>query len=122
MELIETPLPGVFRIRNFTATDPRGTFVKPFNADAFRDSGLQSVFTESYYSVSHQHVIRGMHFQLPPHAHEKIVYVTQGQILDVIVDLRRQSPAYRQYVTLELNELGDSVYIPKGCAHGFLSR
>ncbi|MBC8156279.1 MAG: dTDP-4-dehydrorhamnose 3,5-epimerase family protein, partial [Bacteroidetes bacterium] len=47
---------------------------------------------------------------------------TQGQILDVIVDLRRQSPAYRQYVTLELNELGDSVYIPKGCAHGFLSR
>lgn len=62
-----------------------------------------------------------MHFQAPPQDHEKLVYVTSGEILDVILDLRKQSAGYGRFITLRLSEYGSSVFIPKGCAHGFLA-
>jgi dTDP-4-dehydrorhamnose 3,5-epimerase len=116
-----TALAGVLLLENFVSHDKRGTFVKTFHANSFGADNLAIDFRESYYSVSHKDVIRGMHFQRPPHEHDKLVYVTQGRILDVIVDLRPDSPSYLQHVAIQLNEHASSVYIPRGCAHGFLT-
>src|SRR4051812_18610739 len=90
---------GVYLLHNFLAEDERGTFVKTFNESAFKKNDLQTNFRESYYSTSKKNVIRGMHFQLPPDEHEKLVYVTNGSILDVILDIRKGSPTYGEYIT-----------------------
>ena len=108
-------------MENFSARDERGLFVKTFHADWLSSEGISLSFRESYYSQSHKQVIRGMHFQAPPHDHEKLVYVTSGEILDVILDLRTAEPTYGQCFTIRLSEFGSSVLIPKGCAHGFLT-
>ena len=79
-------------------------------------------FREQYYSRSRANVLRGMHFQLPPYDHDKLVYCVAGRALDVILDLRRDSETYGQVVSLQLDELkGNGAYVPRGCAHGFLS-
>lgn len=118
-----TPLPliGAFRMHNFSASDQRGSFTKTFHRPTFEALGLGCDFRECYYSLSRQHVIRGMHFQTPPHDHYKLVYVTVGHILDVILDLRKESSTYGQAAALELRANGDSVYLPAGLAHGFLT-
>jgi len=116
-----TALPGVWLLANFVSDDRRGTFVKTFHAEAFAQQGLAVDFRESYYSVSHRDVVRGMHFQRPPHDHDKLVYVTQGEIVDVVVDLRPDSPTFRQHVALPLAAHRHAVYVPRGCAHGFLT-
>jgi dTDP-4-dehydrorhamnose 3,5-epimerase len=116
-----TALPGVLLLTNFVSNDKRGVFVKTFHAPQFQQQELATDFRESYYSISHRDVIRGMHFQLPPHEHDKLVYVTQGEILDVIIDLRRGSATFGQHVALRLVEHTQAVYIPRGCAHGFLT-
>lgn len=121
MQVESTSLPGVLLLNNFVNVDKRGTFVKTFHAGVFRAHELATDFQESYYSISHRDVIRGMHLQLPPHEHDKLVYVTQGSIIDVVVDLRPTSPAYRKHVALEISEHHRAVYIPRGCAHGFLT-
>ena len=121
MKANKTSLEGVLVLDNFVSEDKRGTFVKTFHAEAFQESGLAVEFRESYYSVSHRNVIRGMHFQRPPHAHDKLVYVTQGQIIDVVVDLRPSSPSYKQYVAVPLSEHQHAIFLPQGCAHGFLT-
>ena len=120
-KLLETPLPGVWQVENFSASDERGLFVKTFHSDWLASAGISVSFRESYYSQSHKQVIRGMHFQAPPHDHEKLVYVTSGEILDVILDLRSHEKTYGKFITLPLKEYGSSVLIPKGCAHGFLT-
>lgn len=121
MKAKPTALAGVMLLENFVSQDKRGIFVKTFHASSFQESSLTVDFQESYYSVSHKDVVRGMHFQLPPHEHDKLVYVTQGKILDVIVDLRVASPSYQQHVAIPLDEHTTAVYIPRGCAHGFLT-
>lgn len=122
IEIDETDLPGAFLIRSFVAEDSRGVFCKTFHEQAFRDYGLATKFPESYYSVSDREVIRGMHFQLPPQAHNKLVFVPKGRILDVVLDLRRDLPTYGKTFSVELSEKNRlSIYIPKGCAHGFKS-
>jgi dTDP-4-dehydrorhamnose 3,5-epimerase len=121
MEIRELNISGVFEIKNFISKDKRGVFVKTFNEEKFTSLGFNVKFTESYYSQSQQDVIRGMHFQLPPNDHEKLIYVSEGVILDVILDLRKFSDTYGKFVFVELQQFGSSVFIPKGCAHGFLS-
>lgn len=121
MTIKSLTIDGVFLLQNFIAKDERGYFVKTFHAKDFFQNDLETEFRESYYSLSTKGVIRGMHFQLPPFDHNKLVYVTSGEILDVVVDLRKKSPTYGQYVTAKLCEGSDSIYIPKGCAHGFLT-
>jgi len=116
-----TGLKDVFVIDNFHSEDTRGTFVKTYNSDKLEEAGFGGTFKESYYSRSHRNVIRGMHFQIPPHDHEKLVYVTEGVIMDVVLDLRRNSNTYGRSISLKLTEFGRSVFIPKGCAHGFLT-
>jgi dTDP-4-dehydrorhamnose 3,5-epimerase len=117
----ETKLPGVFLVDNFNAVDNRGVFVKTFHQQDFASHGLDKPFRESYYSKSVKNVVRGMHFQLPPFDHEKLVYVTEGEIVDVVLDLRTESPTFKQFVSLRLKAFGSSIFIPKGCAHGFLT-
>ncbi len=102
------------------STDARGTFVKAFHESTLKENGINFTLRESYFSFSKKDVIRGMHFQLPPYHHSKIVFCPQGVILDVIVDLRKDSPTFRQFFTQELSgENHKAFYIPEGFAHGF---
>lgn len=102
--------------------DNRGSFVKTFHETTLAEQGIQFDLKESYFSVSEKDVIRGMHFQTPPHQHAKIVFCPQGAILDVIVDLRLGSPSYGQHYAQELSaENSKAYYIPEGFAHGFKS-
>lgn len=122
VKLLDTPIDGlkIFEPRLFE--DVRGRFIKTFSDGFFRENGLNIEIRESYYSVSHRNVIRGMHFQTPPYDHIKLVYVPRGSIRDVVLDIRKNSPTYGHCYTLELSEEnGRILVIPKGLAHGFKS-
>ncbi|MBL7005153.1 MAG: dTDP-4-dehydrorhamnose 3,5-epimerase [Gammaproteobacteria bacterium] len=122
MNFIKTKLDGLFEIENGKFKDQRGSFVKTFNKDVFSENGLECNFKESFYSVSKKNVLRGMHFQLPPHDHAKLVYVVDGDILDVALDIRRESPTYGDFFSTRLSsENAKSLYVAKGFAHGFLT-
>jgi dTDP-4-dehydrorhamnose 3,5-epimerase len=113
-------LPGCFEIEPLASADERGRFVKPFHAPTFAAHGLASDFAEAFYTVSRCGALRGMHFQLPPHAHAKLVYCVSGTILDVLLDLRVGSPTFGQHRVFELNgERPLALYLPPGVAHGF---
>ena len=100
--------------------DKRGLFVKTLHADAFSNLGLERNFAEEYYTFSLPRVLRGLHFQVPPYDHLKIVYCAQGEVMDAVVDLRRGSPTYGKHEIFRLSpEKGNMVYIPSGFAHGF---
>lgn len=116
----ETNIKGVYEIDLFSQQDHRGTFVKTYHVPTLQKLNLQTKFDESFYSINNKGVIRGMHFQLPPFDHEKIVYCTSGKLLDVIVDLRKNSKTFGKYVEIELSGSNfKAVYLPKGVAHGF---
>lgn len=116
----ETKIPGVYIIELFRAGDDRGKFVKTFHKESLEEHGLDGDFRESFYSVSQKGVIRGMHFQLPPHDHQKLVYCNRGRLNDVLLDIRRGSPAYGESVSIELSGNNHrAVYVPRGIAHGF---
>lgn len=122
MEIIETPFKGLMILRTPVFEDRRGCFQKLFNADFFRENGLDCDFRELYYSVNGKDVIRGMHFQEPPFDLTKLVYVSVGRILDVVVDIRKDSETFGQCFSVALDDRkGEFLYIPKGFAHGFLS-
>ncbi|SMD34352.1 dTDP-4-dehydrorhamnose 3,5-epimerase [Reichenbachiella faecimaris] len=122
MNLIEAKIPGLFLVENNLLRDNRGTFLKTFQKSVFEKAHSDLNFSESYYSVSQKDVIRGMHFQIPPEDHHKLIYVPKGKILDVVLDLRKQSDTFGQFESFELSsENAKAVLIPKGCAHGFRS-
>ena len=118
-----TSLSGIYLINLFYADDERGRFVKSFHQETFQKAvGVNFEIKECFYTHSHKNVLRGMHFQVPPHDHHKLVNVVEGQILDVVVDLRPQSSTFLQCKSYELGAGKPSaVFIPKGFAHGFLS-
>lgn len=100
--------------------DERGLFVKTFHQSTLEKSGIHFPLAESYFSFSKKGVIRGMHFQTPPHAHAKIVFCPVGAIRDVVLDLRKDSPTFGRHFSQELSaENHHALYIPPGCAHGF---
>jgi len=114
------PLAGAYLLTLPSSQDNRGSFVKTFHNTSLQAAGIDFALKESYFSLSKKDVIRGMHFQLPPHHHSKIVFCPQGAILDVIVDLRKNSPTYRQHFAHELSAGNHKAYfIPEGFAHGF---
>lgn len=122
MKIIDTEIDGlkIFEPRIFE--DARGKFVKTFTNDFFKENNLGIDIKETYYSISNKDVIRGMHFQTPPYDHLKLVYVPSGKIIDVVLDIRKDSPTYGKYFSLELSsENGKILIIPKGLAHGFKS-
>ena len=121
MEIKPTELNGVYVIQPGIIKDVRGYFVKIFNEQEYMKHELDFDLKEHYYTASKYGVVRGMHFQIPPHDHNKIVYILYGNITDAVLDLRKESATFQQHISLELNETNrNAVYIPKGCAHGFL--
>lgn len=122
MRKIETPFDGLFILETNNFQDERGGFQKLFNYDFFVEHGLAADFKEFYYSVNKKDVRRGMHFQIPPCDHVKLVYVSFGRVLDVVVDIRKRSKTYGKSFSIELDDQkAQYLYIPKGFAHGFLS-
>lgn len=122
MNIVETGFSGLYVLETKIFQDQRGGFQKLFNYDFFHENGLDTDFKEFYYSVNKMNVLRGMHFQTPPYDHTKVVYVSQGRIKDVVVDLRKEQSTYGKCFSIELdNNKGHYLYIPKGFAHGFLS-
>lgn len=122
MQFNELSLPGVYQFTPFRHSDTRGEFVKTFHKSFASANGHDFETREEFFSVSKKNVLRGMHFQIPPSAHQKIVYCTQGRILDVLLDLRRDQPTFGKAISLELSESNRTVlWIPVGIAHGFLS-
>jgi dTDP-4-dehydrorhamnose 3,5-epimerase/CDP-3, 6-dideoxy-D-glycero-D-glycero-4-hexulose-5-epimerase len=122
IEYSTTSIAGLFIVSNPIFYDERGSFKKVFSRDDFERLSIESDFSELYYSISKKDVIRGMHFQLPPMDHVKMVYVINGKILDVCLDLRRSSETYGKYFSCALSGDDDKyLYIPRGIAHGFAS-
>ena len=121
MEFKRELLPGVAHVTLRRLGDARGSFVKTYSRNAFDANGEDLDFREEFYSFSHKDVIRGMHVQLPPHDHMKVVYCALGAVLDVLVDLRR-GPGQGRVASVVLS--GDQpslLVIPRGVAHGFKS-
>lgn len=122
MVISDTRLAGVKEIILTPLEDLRGSFTKIYHQGLYHDAGIDFSLKEQYISVSRKNVIRGMHFQTPPHACDKIVTVLSGRALDVILDVRPSSPTYGKFIQIGLcPETPKAVFIPKGCAHGFLA-
>lgn len=121
MKVEPTTIPGCKALYPDVRADVRGRFVKVYQDRARTQLGsTHGPPLEIYHSTSRQGVIRGMHFQLPPAEHDKLVYCLAGTVTDTVVDLRRGSPTYQQYTTIELSgETGNGICVPVGCAHGF---
>lgn len=122
MNFESTAIAGLSVISYQPFSDTRGGFVKTIHRETFEQQGLEWQFAESYFSISARDVIRGMHFQVPPRDHHKLVHVIKGGIIDVVLDLRRSSPTHGTWVATTLSaENRKALYIGKGLAHGFLS-
>lgn len=120
MKQIETKITGCYELQPVIRSDNRGAFIKTFHETNFKEIGLTTTFAEEYYSISKKNVLRGLHFQTPPKEHKKLVYCTLGEVIDVVVDLRKGSPTYKQHQVFVLNsEKANMIYIPEGLAHGF---
>ncbi|MFT0531908.1 dTDP-4-dehydrorhamnose 3,5-epimerase [Castellaniella hirudinis] len=116
-------LPDVFLAEPRVFGDERGFFFESFNARAFRQAtGLDPDFVQDNHSKSVRGVLRGLHYQLPPHAQGKLVRVVQGQVYDVAVDIRRGSPTFGRWVGEILSaDNKKQLWIPPGFAHGFVT-
>lgn len=123
MEFIGNSIPGCYEVVIDDFHDSRGDFFKTYHIDLFRKKGLETNWREEYFSTSKKNVIRGMHFQTPPADHDKLITCLSGSVIDVIVDLRKKSPMFKKHIALHLKASTKNrmLYIPKGCAHGFLS-
>jgi dTDP-4-dehydrorhamnose 3,5-epimerase len=122
-EVRDTAIPGCRLIVPRVFEDRRGRFVKTFHEELFAGHGLETAGAEEFYSVSHKGVLRGLHFQLPPHDQVKLVYCVVGAVYDVVVDLRAGSPTYGEHAAFELSADEPAIlYIPSGLAHGFCVR
>lgn len=120
MEVIKTSIPDVLIIKPTVFEDDRGYFFESYNKEKFLQHGLDQNFVQDNESKSVKNVVRGLHFQKPPFAQGKLVRVMKGAVLDVAVDIRRNSPTYGQWTSVELTEDNKWMYwVPPGFAHGF---
>lgn len=117
---IPTTIAGCYVLDGAVHQDFRGTFFKSFQESSFIENGLETNFKEDFCSRSKKGVIRGLHFQVPPKDHAKMIYCLSGSVFDVGLDLRVDSPTYGQFITQELSaDDGQVLYLAKGIAHGF---
>ena len=123
MNIISTKIEGVYLIKPKIFNDDRGSFFESFNMKVFQKETNQKInFVQDNQSVSSKNILRGLHFQKPPHAQAKLVRVIKGCVLDVVVDLRKKSKTYGKYILEELSEYNNhQLFLPKGMAHGFLT-
>jgi len=121
MKITKTFIPDLIIIEPTVFEDERGFFYESYNQQKFIDNGLDYNFVQDNHSKSTFGVIRGLHFQREPYAQTKLVRVTQGKVLDVAVDLRKNSPTYLLHFSIELSaENKKQFLIPRGFAHGFV--
>lgn len=122
MQAKRLAIPDVFLIEPKVFGDARGFFYESFNQKDFNAAtGLDVNFVQDNHSRSSKDVLRGLHYQLPPHAQGKLVRVVRGAVFDVAVDIRKSSPTFGKWVAEELSETNNKqMWIPAGCAHGFL--
>ena len=114
------PIEGVLLVKPQIFGDARGWFYETYNEERYRQAGITETFVQDNQSFSQKNVVRGLHFQKPPHTQAKLVSVIQGAVLDVAVDLRAGSPTYGKYVSALLTgENHHQLFVPKGFAHGF---
>ena len=120
MQVTATALPEVKLVEPRVFGDARGYFLESWNARAFAQAGIDAAFVQDNHSHSHHGVLRGLHYQIA-HAQGKLVRVVQGEVFDVVVDLRRSSPTFGQHVALVLSAANQRMlWVPPGFAHGFL--
>jgi len=122
MEVIETELNGLFVLKPKVFEDERGYFYESYNQNLFKQAGINFDFVQDNQSLSQKGVLRGLHFQNPPHAQGKLVRVITGSVYDVAVDIRKDSKTYGKWFGLELTEKNKwMMFVPPGFAHGFLT-
>jgi dTDP-4-dehydrorhamnose 3,5-epimerase len=122
MNIIKTPLDGLFVIEPKIFEDVRGYFFESYNANDFKKYGIHTNFVQENQSNSSKGVLRGLHFQFPPYAQAKLVKAVTGSVLDVAVDIRKDSKTYGKYHSVVLTGKNKKMlYIPEGFAHGFLA-
>lgn len=123
MNIIKPEIEGLLIITPRVFEDDRGTFLESFNKEKFDEAvGREVNFVQDNQSVSKKGVLRGLHFQKPPFAQGKLVRVIKGSVIDIAVDIRKNSPTYGDYVAVELTaENNEQFWIPEGFAHGFVA-
>jgi dTDP-4-dehydrorhamnose 3,5-epimerase len=123
MVILKQEIEGLLLIEPRVFRDERGSFSETFSQGLFNEAvGYEVKFVQDNQSISKKGVLRGLHFQHPPHAQGKLVRVAQGSVMDVAVDIRRNSPTYGQHLIVELSEENQrQLWIPPGFAHGFLT-
>ena len=122
MEVIETKIKDLLIINPKVFGDARGYFFESYNEADFKEHGINVKFIQDNQSLSNTGVLRGLHFQTPPYDQGKLVRVITGAVLDVAVDIRKNSPTYGEHIAIELSAENKTMfYIPPGFAHGFLT-
>lgn len=113
-------IPGVILIKPRVFQDGRGYFLETYKQTPFVEAGIEASFIQDNISLSSRGVLRGLHYQLPPQAQGKMIYVVKGEIYDVVVDIRRGSPTYGKWIGKKLSiDNRQMLYVPEGFAHGF---
>jgi dTDP-4-dehydrorhamnose 3,5-epimerase len=123
MEAISTFIDGLFILKPRIFSDERGCFFESFNQKVFNElSNTSTNFVQDNQSCSKKNVIRGLHFQAPPYAQGKLVSVIKGSVIDIALDIRKNSPTYGKHVSVELSSENKlMLWIPEGFAHGFVA-
>ncbi|MBN2413366.1 dTDP-4-dehydrorhamnose 3,5-epimerase [candidate division KSB1 bacterium] len=120
MQFLSTEIKDVVLIKPDIFTDQRGYFLEMYNQKEYKEHGINAEFVQDNMSSSVKGTLRGLHYQIEPHAQGKLVQVTRGKVFDVAVDLRKKSPTFGKWVGVELSEDNKyGLYIPPGFAHGF---
>jgi dTDP-4-dehydrorhamnose 3,5-epimerase len=123
VRLIPTAIPGCIEVQPHVFDDARGRFAKPYHAPTFAANGIDFRPAEAFFTLSHRRVLRGFHFQVPPHDHVKLVYCASGAVLDVVVDVRCGSPVFGMPFSAELDaKRSNALLIPRGVGHAFYVR
>lgn len=122
MNISATSIKDLLIIKPSVFEDNRGYFFESYNENEFNKFGINTKFVQDNQSFSHKGVLRGLHFQAPPFAQAKLVRVLKGAVLDVALDIRKNSLTFGKYFSIELNEQNKTMlYIPEGFAHGFVT-
>ncbi len=122
MEIIKTAIEGLLILKPKVFGDERGYFFESWSKKVYQNIGLDLVFVQDNQSLSQKGVLRGLHFQNPPFAQGKLVRVVKGSVIDVVVDIRKNSTTYGEYFAVKLSEENKKIFwIPEGFAHGFVA-
>ena len=122
MEIIKANIPDLYIVKPTVFEDHRGYFFESYNKEVFLRHGIDQNFVQDNESKSQKNVLRGLHFQKPPFAQGKLVRVIRGSVLDVAVDIRKSSPTYGKWASIELTQENKWMYwVPPGFAHGFIT-